>query len=227
MLHKYDTSIEKCELKFDSREGILEGYASVFGGVDSYGDTIVKGAFAETLENRKSGVLMLHSHMPSRVLGKWLDLKEDDRGLFGVAEFTPGNTDAQNVYASVKHQAITGLSIGFKPTSQEKTEDGRILKGIDLVEISVVAMPADDAARISVVKSEIQSLESFADCEAILRESGAFSRAMAKAFIGQVKSLVQCESELAGDEIKAISERLARKAQFDRVSDVLDQFKFK
>ena len=38
-------------LKVQVEAGTFEGYASKWGGVDSYGDTIIKGAFSETLKS--------------------------------------------------------------------------------------------------------------------------------------------------------------------------------
>ena len=41
-------SLEALEVKFDG-EGRFEGYASMFNGVDSYGDTIHPGAYLNTI----------------------------------------------------------------------------------------------------------------------------------------------------------------------------------
>lgn len=217
MLLQRDLAYHECELRFQKTPGRFEGYASVFGGVDSYGDTIEKGAFAVTLNDRKRMPLMLFGHNPSRMMGKWLSLKEDGRGLYGEGEFTAGNTDAQNVYASLKHGAIDGLSIGFRIPKggfedNEKT-GGRIIKAIDLVEISVVTMPADDAARIQSVKASIEALASMRDIETYLRDSG-MSRGTAQSLLSRVKSLVLSDSARGqGDEVAEVRSRLFQLAQ--------------
>jgi HK97 family phage prohead protease len=212
LLNKFDNPIEECQLKFDdeSKQGVFTGYASVFGGVDSYGDTITKGAFAETIEQRKRPVRMFYGHSPGRVIGKWLDMKEDDTGLFVRGEFTPGNTDAANVYASMKHGAVDGLSIGFRiPTggAEDIEEGGRRINKIDLVEISVVSMPADDSAVIQSVKSiadEIKSIETIRDAELFLRDAGNFPRSMAKAFASQLRDVYLREADQLNQQNEAL-----------------------
>ena len=51
MLLKKTLSLSDCQIKLDGESGKFSGYASVFGGVDSYGDTILRGAFESTLRN--------------------------------------------------------------------------------------------------------------------------------------------------------------------------------
>ncbi len=195
MLQKYDLSLDSCELKFANDTGKFEGYASVFGGVDSYGDTINKGAFLKTLDGRQRMPLMLFGHNPGRVIGKWLHLGEDAKGLIAYGEFTPGHSDAQDVFASMKHGAIDGLSIGFripKGGAEEKADGGRIIKDVDLVEISVVTLPADDAARIHNVKELIDSIETLKDAEYFLREAGV-SRSAARDFVSRLAKVIRRE----------------------------------
>jgi hypothetical protein len=47
-------SFDETEIKFtgDGKQGIFEGYASVFNNTDSDGDIILPGAFKNTLANR-------------------------------------------------------------------------------------------------------------------------------------------------------------------------------
>jgi HK97 family phage prohead protease len=214
LLNKFYNPLEDCQIKFadDDRRGVFTGYASVFGGIDSYKDTIMKGAFTDTLENRKRSVKMFYGHNPGRVIGKWLEITEDDTGLHVMGEFTPDNTDAQNVYASMKHGAVDGLSIGFripKGGSEDIEDGGRRINKVDLVEISVVSLPADEDASIQTVKSvadEIKSIESLRDAELFLRESGSFPRSMAKAYIGQLRSVFLREAETIKQQTEALND---------------------
>jgi uncharacterized protein len=46
------------EIKADSgNTGIITGYGSVFGNIDSYGDIVAKGAFKKTIADANSGVV--------------------------------------------------------------------------------------------------------------------------------------------------------------------------
>jgi HK97 family phage prohead protease len=204
MLNRSETPLERCNLKFNevggldaTSNGLFEGYASTFGNIDAFGDTIMKGAFAETIVDRDHPVLMLFGHSTRSVVGKWLEMEEDDTGLYVRGEFTPGHTIANDVYASMRHGAISGLSIGFRIPA-DGAEDieggGRRISKVRLEEISIVGFPADADARVSVVKSEIESIESIRDAEIFLRDAG-FSRSMAKALIGQFRPLYQREAD--------------------------------
>ena len=47
-------SFDECEIKFaKSGTGEFEGYASVYGNVDSDGEIVGKGAFAEIAESQR------------------------------------------------------------------------------------------------------------------------------------------------------------------------------
>ena len=221
MLRKCDLALPDCEIKIAKDGRRFEGYASVFGGVDSYNDTIEKGAFTATLDGRKRMPLMLFGHNPGRVIGKWVNLAEDSKGLHGEGEFTPGHTDAENAYASMKHGAIDGLSIGFrvpKGGAEEKEDGGRVLKVIDLVEISVVTMPADDAARVSAVKETVEAIASLRDAEAFLRDSGC-SRATAQTLLSRIRSIVLSDSHKeAQEEIEEMKKRLLKLADIGKLT---------
>jgi HK97 family phage prohead protease len=195
------------EVKFDSEAGTIKGYASVFNGVDSYGDTIAPGAFTKTLENRQRPVQMRWNHY-GPVIGKWTVLREDEKGLYVEGQLTPGHSTASDVRASLMHGAIDGLSIGFYVGENEETEGRRLIKEADLVEISVVEEPADLEARISDVKSAIESANSLKDFETVLRDSG-LSKAHAVALVSRMKSWLQgeLEAERKAAEIAAAIQR--------------------
>ena len=93
--------LEDTEIKMDGDTGKFSGYASVFGGVDSYGDTIIKGAFESSLRSGKPKMFFNHSwDMP---IGKWTKAKEDDKGLFVEGELTPGLALSADVRAAMRH----------------------------------------------------------------------------------------------------------------------------
>lgn len=194
MQHKL-SPLDRLSVKFDdARPGFFSGYASVFGLVDSYGDTIAPGAYSKTLQNRERPIQLRWNHYGG-VVGKWLTLREDQKGLYVEGELTPGHSVAQDAYALMKHGAVNGLSIGYRPIDVEQKDDGtRLLKQIELVEISIVETPADAAALIGDVKSAIDGAESLKEIEALLRDAGGFSRADACALVARIKSMGQSES---------------------------------
>lgn len=197
MSKKVETKLldaEAVEFKFDAETGTIRGYASVFGGVDSYGDTVLPGAFKRTLTERSRSVKMRFNHT-SQVVGKWTSIKETAEGLLVEGQLTPNHSLASDVLASLQHGAFDGLSIGFYDVESEKNDHGgRNLKDIELVEISVVEEPADMAAKILAVKSAIDETTSLKEIEGILRDAG-FSRDAATALVSRMKFLIHGERE--------------------------------
>lgn len=186
-------ALASSELKFSGEKTrVFSGYASVFGGVDSYGDTIVAGAYKDTISNRERPIQLRWNHY-GPVIGKWTRIEEDERGLLVEGELTPGHSVAEDAFALLKHGSVNGLSIGYRiPEGGAEVKDGiRYLSQVDLVEISVVESPADIAATIGDVKSAIESVESMKEFETFLRDVGGFSRANAKVLVSHFKSLYQ------------------------------------
>lgn len=200
-------ALAEVELKFDGADGYqFTGYASKFNGVDSYGDTILPGAYRKTLKRRDRPVRMRWNHY-GQVIGKWLEIGEDDTGLKVHGELTKGHSVAEDVRASMMHGAVDGLSIGFRPVQIRDLGDGRReLKEIELVEISIVEEPADLGARVSDIKAAVEGAKNIREIEAILRDEGGFSRAVATTLVSRIKSLA-CGDR--GAEVSPDSIRLA------------------
>lgn len=213
-------SLSETEIKLDAEKGTFEGYASVFGGVDSYGDTIVRGAYDYTLRTHGKPKMFFNHDQMSIPIGKFTSAKEDDKGLFVAGELTPGNSRSEDVRASLKHGTIDGLSIGYwlKKGDYDETEKGRVIRRIHrLSEVSIVTFPADDAARVDLasVKSEdIDGLETIKDFERFLRDAGGLSNGLAKAITARAKVIFGARE--AHEEIEAKAAQELR-AMFDRI----------
>lgn len=219
MLIQKSISLTDVQLKMDDEIGQFSGYASKWNGVDSYGDTILKGAFSDTLA--KSAPKMFWNHQWDMPIGKWIDVREDDVGLFVQGELTKGLDLAENVHAALKHGTLDGLSIGgfLKSGDYTDTTKGRLIhKWSSLMEISPVVFPADGAARIdpSSVKSDliqqIDGIESVRDIESFLRDAGGLSKGAAVALVARAKEVfgVSGEPKRQDLEAKALADIAAR-----------------
>ena len=185
--------LQKLDLKFVGEGMTFSGYASVFGGVDSYGDTIDPKAYEKTLKDRTRPIRMRWNHY-GPVIGKWLRMTTDSVGLFVEGELTPGHSTAIDTYASLKHGAIDGLSIGYIAKNAIENPDGtRLLKEIELIEISIVEEPADINATVSNIKSAIEKANNIREIEATLRDSAGLSRLEACAVVSRIKSVIQSD----------------------------------
>jgi len=197
------------ELKFSVNEAgvtLIKGYASVFNGVDTYGDTIIPGAYEKTLVDRERPILMRWNHF-GPIIGKWSVFQEDEKGLYVEGELTPGHSVANDAAASLKHGAVDGLSIGFMVKEADESGPLRKLKEIDLIEISVVEDPADNQARIAQVKCALQECKSLKEVESLIRAQFKLSQTEATAIVASVKRVVHCDSEKA-DNISAMFDKL-------------------
>lgn len=219
LLHK-TLSLSDVSLKMEGDTGKFSGYASVFGGVDSYGDTIVKGAFQETL---KAGApKMFFNHSWDMPIGKWTTVKEDDRGLFVEGELTPSLGLANDVGAAMKHGTLDGLSIGgmLKKGDYEETKTGRLIhKWSSLMEVSPVVFPADGAARIDLSSVKSMDFEALLpeckterDIERLLRDAG-LGKWEAMAIVSRAKAIFDGRDAQEAAEAKTtalILERLQK-----------------
>lgn len=137
--------------------GVFTGYASLFNTTDSYGDQIKPGAFKRTLKEAKArGITppMLWNHNTDAVIGKWTDIQEDAKGLAVTGQLVCETVRGSEAYSLMKAGALSGMSIGFRTRSAAVGQGGtRIVTDIDLVEISLVALPAADGARITQVRT--------------------------------------------------------------------------
>lgn len=147
-------------LKSTGEAGQFEGYASTFGGApDSHGDIIAAGAYADTLAAHKAAgsmPKMFWQHDPDQPIGKWLDMVEDDKGLWVKGQLNMGVQRAREAYELLKAGDIDGMSIGYRIKGYVKDDDRGTwtLTKLDLFEVSIVSIGANSGALISAVKSE-------------------------------------------------------------------------
>lgn len=201
-------SLSECRIKADGGKGKFSGYASVFNQVDTYGDTILPGAYKDTLEVNGMPKMFLQHESWELPIGKWLKAEEDDHGLFVEGELTLGMVRADDTYAALKHGTLDGLSIGYRLKADDyqynADTDGLIIKKVSyLSEVSPVVFPADRSARIDIgsVKSELDEIETIREFELFLRDAGNFSKGLAGAIVNRAKIVFSQRD--AGDEIEA------------------------
>lgn len=188
----------------------FEGYGSVFGGLDSYRDTIAKGAFRSTLREWKTKgrlpkMLLQHgggflggSASDMVPVGQWIEMREDETGLYAKGRLFDSVDPL--VYEAMKAGELDGLSIGFRVRKSKMDEETgiRTLTDIDLWELSIVTFPADDSARVSAVKAD-GTLPTAREFERWLRREAGFTEAQAKAIVAKGYRLVLREADQDSD----------------------------
>lgn len=131
---------------------VIEGYASLFGLTDQGGDAVAKGAFAASLARlggKGDKVRMLWQHDPTRPIGVWDEIREDDAGLWVKGRLLPEVAQAREAAALIQAGAIDGLSIGYRTIRAERSQKGtRVLTEVELWEVSLVTFPMLPEAKV-------------------------------------------------------------------------------
>ncbi len=150
-IKEVDVSLEIKALPEDEI-GVFEGYGAVFGNIDSDGDIIAKGAFADSLRLRTPK--MLWQHNAREPIGVFTEVKEDENGLYVKGKLINTGRGAE-AYELLKMGALDGMSVGFK-TKQASRDHGtgrRTIMQAELMEVSLVTFPANELATVTAVKS--------------------------------------------------------------------------
>lgn len=139
--------------------GTLVGYAAVFNSksVDmGFYEIVAPGAFSRALSSGIDVRALAH-HDSSSVIGRrkagTLRLEEDAKGL-RVEIDLPDTSHGRDIRESVARGDLDGMSFGFSVRDAAwETQDGedvRILKDVEVYEVSVVAFPAYEGTEVSV-----------------------------------------------------------------------------
>ena len=150
------------ELKADE-VGKVAGFFSTYDKEpDSYGDIIEPGAFTETIEKRKATghpFPLCFNHDFDKVIGTVDKIDDKDVGPYIEATFLD-TEKAQEVRTMLKSGAIYQFSFAYDvlqrrdPTEEEKAAGiMNVLQKIELFEVSIVTVPANQHAVVTEVKS--------------------------------------------------------------------------
>ena len=151
------------EIKNIEDTGKISGYGAIFNNIDLKNDIIQKGAFTKTLmEKNIKEIYFLRQHNKDVIIGEFNDIHEDENGLYVEGKFFLDTTAGKDAYRLAKKGILNSFSIGYiaKDFGYEEIngEEIRDLKSVDLLEISLVIMPANKLAKITEIKSEISEI---------------------------------------------------------------------
>jgi uncharacterized protein len=159
------------------KDGEFEGYAAGISNLDKVGDIIVPGSFKNTIASFIENGVIAWQHDWSTPIGKPLEAREDEHGLFIQAKISDTSV-GRDALTLLRDGVIKKMSIGFrikdaeffdsldelrsyarennipiKIDSLEGVFGGvRLIKEIELFEVSLVTVPANDAASVTAVK---------------------------------------------------------------------------
>jgi len=148
--------------------------------VDREGDIVLSTAYEQSLNKQH---VILFNHDMGQPIGVTTELKSTKDGLIISAKLPKDDTFVKNrIIPQMKAGSLKSLSIGFMPNNDKiDYNDGiRVFKEIELLEISIVAIPANKNADITQMKKleleDVESIHNKRDFEKVLRESKLFSK---------------------------------------------------
>lgn len=141
----------------NGQHGSITGYFSTFDHDhgDSYGQVVKRGAFAGTIARRKATghpFALLLNHNWNIIIGRVVDIGEDDKGAYFTAEYFP-TEKAQEVRCIVESGVLWQFSMEYSVIDygRIRAKDGNKvteLRELELYEISIVLHPANPHAKI-------------------------------------------------------------------------------
>ena len=209
------------EYKADG-EGTVEAFVSVFGNVDSYGDRVMLGAFADSISAKLPK--MVWQHDITRPIGKTLSAEEIPAGdarlperlkehgaLYVKGVFNLNTTDGKDAYEHIKFGSIDEYSFGYEEVETTPLADGtKELNKVNIIEWSPVTVGANPMTMTSNVKA--MTLEEKLDVAATLiaqSEQHAVAYADMRSKAGRVlNSRIRGMILSLADQLKDVSKNL-------------------
>lgn len=142
---------------FTDDAGAISGIAWKYDQGDRIGDWIAPGAFAKAA----FPLPMLAFHDMGDPIGAW-ESAEDKGGAWHVKGklLVDEVARAREVRALVRSGAVKGLSVGFITGKAEpRSGGGRLIKSLELLEVSLVTVGMHPGAKVTSAKSAVQALQ--------------------------------------------------------------------
>lgn len=136
----------------DSGQRLIRGWAST-SSEDRDGEVVSPKAIEESLTRFKNNPVILRDHDMRRPVGKMVSGETSDTGFFISAEIAKGTTDADETWALVEQGILKAFSIGFIPKEVNWDDRTPVIQKMDLVEVSIVAIPSNYQSLFSVAKA--------------------------------------------------------------------------
>lgn len=128
----------------------IEGYAST-DDIDRHGDIIPPNAWnKQALANYRKNPIVLAYHSRRQPVGKTVDITVDEKGLYVKVEVLKDTEVGRLVEAGI----LKTFSVGFRllDFDYNPTADAWVIKKLELYEISIVSIPANQEATFDLAK---------------------------------------------------------------------------
>jgi len=185
-------------------ELLITGYANTISK-DRYGDVVPSYAWNEAaLENFRKNPIILAFHNHSEPIGTAVDISPDENGLKLTAKISSA---AGKVYQLIKEGVLKAFSIGFyvKDADYDSATDIFVIKALELLEVSVVSVPANQDSLFDLAKSFNSKKELIEFKKSFLKEELLMDKE-------QLEALVTAAAEKAAAAATAAAQKAADEA---------------
>ena len=151
----------------DEGAGQFEAIVAVFNNVDRAGDRIVPGAFTRTLgewEAKGRPIPVIYAHQWDNLdahIGKVLEAKEVEEGLYVQAQLDMGEAFAKRVWKKMREGTLAEFSFAYDVADGKMAKGVYELRDLDLLEVGPCLVGMNPETELIAVK------------EALLRKAGA------------------------------------------------------
>lgn len=170
--------------KMDAESRTFTCYGNIKGNIDHARDRTLDGAYQKSIQKHKdNGTMpkMFWMHNPYSIpVGKWLEMREDEKGLFMKGKLFKDSNDAKAIYEAAKEGALDSFSIGYneiesKWNSEKNCND---LIELDIVETSWVTYACNEESLLQEIKNHMDDgqLPSKAELRELFKSTGWFSK---------------------------------------------------
>lgn len=131
---------------------IIKGFANTVTK-DRVDESVLPKAFEKTLPTFMENPVLLFQHDWDKVIGKVTEAKITEKGLFITAKISQA-ADVKDIRTKINEGILSTFSIGYNEIDSdfEKSTDTKIINELELLEISVVTIPANVEAKFRPVQ---------------------------------------------------------------------------
>ncbi len=143
--------IEEKAVSKKSRGLRIAGYANTVDK-DRVGDIVLPEAWAKGVDNYRINPILLYQHDSTRPIGNVTKITVDPKGIHVEALVSDQEPKIQGL---IKEGSLKSFSVGFRVKDQKynQEDDSSTITEVELLEISIVSIPANQSSLFSVRKS--------------------------------------------------------------------------
>jgi HK97 family phage prohead protease len=202
-----------------TRSVTISGYAST-NDIDRQGDVVPVSVWEKGMTNYLKNPVILAFHNHDNPVGRMVDHRVDSKGLWIKARISSAAT---NVFQLVSDGVLTAFSIGFRIVDAEYNQATElfVVKELELHEISVVSVPANQNTLFSLEKA-FDSAAQYQSFKMQFAPNSESAKGLESSTEAESKPTSK-EWKMSPEEIKQVLADAAKQAAEDTTKAILAQ----